>query len=82
MEVRLMRLDWGFHKPNKTATLIAILSLSVRLLSYIRKQGFWAARALFSALGDCMILTQSRGGLIAEVIGGLILLSWAPRPFR
>jgi hypothetical protein len=74
-------MDWGFGNPNKTAALIALIMIAVWTFGYIRKWGFWAAFTLFTGLGVCLILTQSRGGLVGVVIGGLIVLAWAPRPF-
>jgi hypothetical protein len=75
------RMDWGFGNPNKTAALIALLMMAVWGLAYIRKWGFWPALALFTGFGVCLILTQSRGGLVGVIIGALILLAWVPRPF-
>jgi len=74
------RLDWGLGNPNKTAALIAMLMIAVWSLAYIRKWGFWAALVLFTGFGTCLVLTQSRGGLVGIVIGGLVVLAWAPRP--
>ena len=73
-------MDWGFGNPNKTAALITLLMLAVWALSYIRKWGFWAALVLFTGLGACLILTQSRGGLIGIIVGSVILIGWGPRP--
>jgi hypothetical protein len=74
-------MDWGFGNPNKTATLIALIMVAVWALAYIRKWGFWTALTLFTGFGVCLILTQSRGGLIGAAIGCLIVLAWAQRPF-
>jgi hypothetical protein len=77
----LGRIDWGFGNPNKTATLIALIMVGVWVLAYVRKWGFWIALPLLSGFGICLILTQSRGGLVGLLIGSLIALVWAPRPF-
>ena len=77
----LWRMDWGFGNPNKTATLIALIMIAIWILGYVRKWGFGVALTLFTGFGICLILTQSRGGLVGVVIGGLIVLAWAPRPF-
>jgi hypothetical protein len=77
----LWRMDWGFGNPNKTATLIALIMIAVWILGYVRKWGFWAALTLFTGFGICLILTQSRGGLVGAIVGGLIVLAWALRPF-
>ncbi len=74
-------MDWGFGNPNKTATLIALIMIAVWLLGYVHRWGFWTALALFTGFGFCLILTESRGGLVALMIGGLIVLAWTPRPF-
>src|ERR1700722_6908987 len=77
----LWRMDWGFGNPNKTATLIALIMIAVWILGYVRRGGFWAALILFTGFGVCLILTQSRGGLVGVMMGGLIVLAWTPRPF-
>ena len=74
-------MDWGFGNPNKTAALIALIMIAVWGLAYVRKWGFWAALTLFTGLGMCLILTQSRGGMIGAIAGGLIAFAWAPRSF-
>jgi O-Antigen ligase len=77
----LWRMDWGFGNPNKTAALIALVMIAVWAFAHIRKWGVWAALTLFTGFGACLILTQSRGGLIGMIAGGLILLAWTPHPF-
>jgi hypothetical protein len=74
-------MDWGFGNPNKTAALICLLMLGVWAFAYIRKWGFWAALLLFTGFGVCLILTQSRGGLIGTIVGGSALLWSVRRPF-
>jgi hypothetical protein len=77
----LWRMDWGFGNPNKTAALIALVMIAVWVFAYVRKRGFWIALPLFTGFGFCLILTQSRGGLVGMIASGLIVLAWAPRPF-
>lgn len=77
----IWRMDWGLGNPNKTAALIAMLMIAVWGLTYIRKWGFWAALALFTGLGVCLIHTFSRGGIIALFFGILPLIWFAPRPW-
>lgn len=77
----IWRMDWGLGNPNKTAALIAMLMIAVWSLAWIRKWGFWAALALFTGLGVCLVHTFSRGGMVA-LIAGLIPVVWlAPRPW-
>jgi hypothetical protein len=75
------RMDWDFGNPNKTATLITLIMIAVWGLCYIWKRGFWMALGLFIGFGTCLILTQSRGGLIGAIVGELIVLAWIPRPY-
>lgn len=75
------RMDWGFGNPNKTAALIAMLMVAVWGLAWFRRWGFWAALALFTALGVGLIRTMSRGGVLA-LCAGLTVLVWnLPRPW-
>src|SRR5436190_512549 len=75
------RMDWGLGNPNKTAALIALLMIAVWGLAYLRRGGFWAALALFTGLGICLMHTMSRGGLIAALLGTLPLLYFAKKPW-
>jgi hypothetical protein len=75
------RMDWGFGNPNKTAALIVLLMLAVWVLPYARKWSFWISLFAFVALGICLVLTESRGGIVGLMVGGIFLVAWAPRPF-
>lgn len=84
-----VRLDWGFGNPNITATLIAMLMVAVWALPAIARRwhtvageiAFWAALAGCGWLGRCLLLTRSRGGLVAALLGlGLVAL-FARRPW-
>ena len=77
----LWRMDWGFGNPNKTAAFIALTIIFSWLLAYLHRKGFWAALTLFTGFGVCLLLTQSRGGLVGATIGCLIVLAWVPRPY-
>jgi len=70
----IWRMDWGFDNPNKTATLIAEIIIAIWGFSYIKKWGWWLALISSCILGGCLIHTFSRGGLIAALIGLLILV--------
>jgi hypothetical protein len=75
------RMDWGLGNPNKTATLIACLMLSVWLVACLVRRGFWIVLPVSMALGWCLVQTYSRGGMLAALAGLAVLLSWAPRPW-
>ena len=75
------RMDWGLGNPNKTAALIAILIVSIWIVSYMRKGAFWSALAPFTVLGICLCHTMSRGGLVSAIAGLIPLLMMAPRPW-
>ena len=75
------RLDWGLGNPNKTAALIAVLMAGVWAFAWLRSCGFWASLAACAGLGVCLLLTASRGGLLAAAMGLLCVLLWAPRPW-
>jgi|GEM_PF-750644 len=75
------RLDWGFGNPNITAGLIATLLMAVWGLAFIHRYGFWPALVGFTALGICLIQTASRGGLVAAILGGVVLVVFLRRPW-
>lgn len=75
------RLDWGFGNPNITAGLIATLLMAVWGLAFIHRWGFWPALVGFTALGVCLIQTASRGGLVAAILGGVVLVACLRRPW-
>jgi hypothetical protein len=77
----IWRMDWGLGNPNKTATLIAMLMVSVWAFAYVRKWGFWIALIAFIGFGICLVHTLSRGGLVALSAGVMVLLWTAPRPW-
>ncbi|MCF6238736.1 MAG: TMEM8 family protein [Candidatus Marinimicrobia bacterium] len=77
----IKRLDWGFGNPNITAAMIACLMMAVWYLAWLHRSGFWVALAGFSTLGVMLIQTVSRGGVIAAITGGVILVWFAPRPW-
>lgn len=77
----IWRMDWGLGNPNKTAALIAVLMIAVWALAWIRQWGFWAALALFTGLGICLVHTFSRGGMAALLVGIIPVLWFAPRPW-
>src|ERR1043165_8475617 len=83
------RLDWGFGNPNKTATLIATIMLAVwvlpKLASFASQRMnelfFWLTLTLSVTLGVPLILTESRGGIVAFLAGLMVLALHAPRPY-
>lgn len=75
------RLDWGLGNPNKTAALIAVLMSGVWALAWMRSWGFWTSLAACAGLGVCLLLTASRGGMLAAVAGLACVLAYAPRPW-
>lgn len=78
----IQRLDWGLGNPNKTATLIAELMIVVWALTLSRKIIVFACGALlFAALGCCLALTYSRGGLLACAAGLSLLAFFSPKPW-
>lgn len=77
----IWRMDWGLGNPNKTAALIAQLMIAVWGLTVIRRGGFWVALACFTALGYCLVLTFSRGGLLAAGAGLIVVAAFAPGPW-
>ncbi|MFZ4775612.1 MAG: O-antigen ligase family protein [Terrimicrobiaceae bacterium] len=77
----LLRLDWGFGNPNRTATLIASLMIAAWGFSLFRRWGFWLALGLFMLLGFCLVQTFSRGGLVGLLAGSAALLFFADRPW-
>lgn len=77
----IWRMDWGLGNPNKTAAIIAQLMIAVWGLTVIRRGGFWVALACFTALGYCLVLTFSRGGLLAAGAGLIVVAAFAPRPW-
>ena len=77
----IKRLDWGFNNPNITAGLIAILMVTVWILSRMHRWGFWPALLLYTGLAVCLIQTVSRGGLVAAAVSGVLLVFLTPRPW-
>ena len=75
------RLDWGFGNANKTAALIVLLAVGLWVLPFLRRRLFWLALTLSAGLGVCLLLTASRGGLVAASLCVALLLAWAPRPW-
>jgi len=78
----ILRMDWGFGNPNRTAALIATLMIASWGLAYFKRWGFWAASIIFTGLGLALVQTFSRGGIVAAAVGCLILLIFAPRPWK
>lgn len=77
----IKRLDWGFNNPNITAGLIVILMMAIWILYRIHRWGFWPSLLGFTFLGACLIQTVSRGGLVAAITSGLLLVLLAKRPW-
>lgn len=77
----MLRLDWGFGNPNRTAALIASLMIACWAFSLLKRGGFWVALGLFSLLGICLVQTFSRGGLLGLVAGSVTLFIFADRPW-
>lgn len=75
------RMDWGLGNPNKTAVLIAELLIASWGFSYWKRWGFWLSTVFSVVFGVCLIMTYSRGGLVAAICGVGILLAFNPRPW-
>lgn len=75
------RMDWGLGNPNKTAVLIAELIVISWGLAYWKRWGFWASLIVSTILEVCLVLTYSRGGLVAMICGMGILAWLAPKPW-
>lgn len=85
------RLHWGLGNPNKTGALIALLIPVVWLLvgathrfvtrRPAREVSFYAGLLATGALGVCLMLTESRGGVVGACLALLLLLILAPRPW-
>lgn len=79
----MRRMDWGFGNPNHAAAFIGMLMMLSLALAFLRNRGgFWMGLVIFAALGVCLVLTFSRGGLVAASLGSAALLVFAPRPWR
>lgn len=87
------RMDWGLGNPNKTAVLIAELMVASWIFAFWKPSsnlkrrtsnfswGFWLSLVLSTAFGVCLVMTYSRGGLVAAFCGLGVLLAFAPRPW-
>ncbi|GHC06571.1 O-antigen ligase family protein [Cerasicoccus arenae] len=72
------RLDWFDNGPgssNRTAAFIAVFAVSVWWFAlHFKRWGYWLSLTLFSACLFFLLQTESRGGLVAVVLGLMILL--------
>lgn len=75
------RMDWGLGNPNKTAVLIACLTVAAWGAAYRFRSGFWWALGASIVLAWCLVQTYSRGGMTALLAGLAVLLAFAPRPW-
>ncbi len=75
------RMDWGLGNPNSTAAMVVGLTGLAWLGAWRFRRGFWFALAATLVLGACLMLTRSRGGMVAAAMSVGILLAWAPRPW-
>ena len=73
-----LRLDFGAGNPNIAAAVFVPAMLAVWALSRWR-WGFWVALLANAVLGVMLVLTFSRGGLLALICGGAVLLLLAIR---
>ena len=85
----LRRLDIGFGNPNKSATLFAMLFAAVWIFPMLHKNSkkWTAATWYFSfilsfVLGNLILLTGSRGGVLSGVVALTSILWFAPRPWK
>jgi len=85
-----LRLDWGFGNPNKTAALIVCLMMLSWLPAFwfkssdrprLRRVAFWVSLITCAVFGYFLLQTYSRGGFVAALGGGFLLLITAPRPW-
>lgn len=85
------RLDWGLGNPNKTGALIALLlplvwgvvAHAMRRVcgAHARTALFAAGLAACAALGVCLLLTESRGGVVGALLALGVLAAYTPRPW-
>jgi hypothetical protein len=75
------RMDWGFGNPNKTAALVAMLMVTLWIIAYVRKEGFWFCLVAFAVLGMCLTDTFSRGGIVALLCGVFPLVYTLKHPW-
>ncbi len=70
------RLDFGMGNPNAAGALFAVLAIAVWLIPGRRPILYGALSALFTA---CLLVTASRGALIALLAGSAV--AWATAGF-
>ena len=82
----ITRLDWGFGNPNITGSLIALIMLAAWLLAWLPRWwgsgGFGLALLINVTLGVMLVQTFSRGAVASLLVGVVVLLWYAPRPWK
>jgi len=70
------RWAFGMDNPNKAAAVLAFLLLQLLALAVRIRNGWcrWCSGAVGAFVGYCLIHTFSRGGLVAFLVGAIVLL--------
>ena len=68
------RWDFGLDNPNKAAAILACLLIVLLGLSQKSRWTRWGCGALAAVVGFALVHTFSRGGLVAFLVGAVILL--------
>lgn len=73
----MARWDFGLDSPNKAAAVLVFLMLPLLALSVRARREWirWCAGLLLVLVGYGLVRTFSRGGLVAFLLGALVLLA-------
>ena len=73
----MARWDFGLDSPNKAAAVLVLLMLPLLALSVRARREWirWCAGLLWVLAGYGLVRTFSRGGLVAFLLGALVLLA-------
>ncbi len=78
----LVRLDWGLGNPNITAALIVSLLLASFVFAFLWRPLFWLSLPLATVFACSAMMTASRGGFIAMLVGVGFLILYHRRWWR
>ena len=73
----MARWDFGLDSPNKAAAVLVFLLLPLLALSVRARREWirWCAGLILALVGYGLVRTFSRGGLVAFLLGALVLLA-------
>ena len=77
-----LRLDWGLDNPNKTAAIIAGITIATWLIAGVWKNSkicYLIAGLAFFYGGALLLETYSRGGIVALTVGLIPVLLWVSK---